>query len=72
MPPLLTLGLGVVQAPPFPLPSRRALRMPPLLTLGLVVVHAILASQRLDQVLQRHVPAYVVAGADGALDLWWW
>lgn len=39
------------------------------LTLRLVVVHAVLSRQRLDEVLQRHVPAHVVAAAQGALDL---
>lgn len=39
------------------------------LTLWLVVVHAILASQRLDEVLQRKVTTHIVTAANRALDL---
>ncbi len=38
-------------------------------TLLLPVVHAVLAGERLDEVLQRHVPPHIVALPDGALDL---
>jgi hypothetical protein len=41
-----------------------------ILTLGLVVVHSILPGQWLDQVLEGHVTAHIVAAANGALDLW--
>jgi len=47
----------------------RALFAQQRLTLGLVVVHAVLASQRLDQVLERCVAPHVVAVPNRLLDL---
>ena len=42
-------------------PLQRTLRLP--------VVHAVLAGERLYEVLQRHVPPHIVALTDGALHL---
>jgi hypothetical protein len=38
-------------------------------TLGFVVVHAVLASEGLDEVLERHIPCHIVGAADGGLHL---